>query len=174
MCQLQEASRHSESGALLHLQQERRGPDVPAMEEGSWKEACEMKRTPLKRSRKPMKRTPLKRKKPLKARNLKKRSEPGSAAYLKWIRSLPCIICGGVLGKSEAAHTKVLGDAGMAQKTTSRSCIPLCCWDHTLRWDSYHEIHPESEWAELHGVRLERLVQSLNDLYDSMRTRRAA
>lgn len=174
MCELQKETSHSQSRALLHLQQECGRQNVPEMEEGNRKEAFEMKRTPLKRSRKPMKRSPLKRKTPLRAKSLKKRSEPGSSAYLKWIRSLPCIICGGVLGKSEAAHTRVLGDAGMAQKTTSRSCIPLCCWDHTLRWDSYHEISPESEWAELHGVRLERLVQSLNDLYDAMRIRRAA
>ena len=67
-----------------------------------------------------------------------------------------------------------MGNAGMGKKSSSRSCIPLCIWDHTLRFDSYHEIRPESEWAELHGIRLTQIVQSLNDLYDAMRTKRAA
>lgn len=127
-----------------------------------------MKRTPLKRGNKP-----LKRKTPLRPRKKGKKSEPGSAAYLRWIRTLPCAICEGLMGKSEAAHTKVLGSSGAAQKTSSRSCIPLCIWDHTLLWNSYHEM-PESEWAELHGIDLAHLVQSLNSMYDSLRIRKAA
>lgn len=125
-----------------------------------------MKRTPLKRSTKPLKRTPLKRFTPLKKHKSGKRSEPGSAAYLKWIRSLPCIICEGLMGKSEAAHTKVMGSSGMAQKSNHRSCIPLCAWDHTLLWNSYHEL-PEQDWAELHHIDLLRIVQSLNSLWDA-------
>jgi hypothetical protein len=128
-----------------------------------------LKRTPLKRGTKRLKRyTPLRKSKP------GKKSEPGSSGYLKWIRSLPCVVCGGVRGKSEAAHTKILGVSGMAQKSTYRSCIPLCCWDHTLRFDSYHETQPEAEWAELHGLDLPSLVRSLNALWDSLRVRRAA
>ena len=127
-----------------------------------------MKRTPLKRGNKPLKRkTPLRKSRP-------KKSEPGSSAYLKWVRSLPCVVCNGARGKSEAAHTLILGNAGTGKKSTCKSCIPLCCWDHTLRFDSYHGIRPESEWAELHGIDLPALVQSLNDLYNAIRMKKAA
>jgi hypothetical protein len=124
-----------------------------------------------------MKRTPLKRYTPLRRSRPGKKSEPGSAAYLRWIRSLPCVICSGVRGPSEAAHTKVLGSAGMGQRSTYRSCIPLCSWDHTLRFDSYHEIVPENQWAELHNIDLPALVDQLNRAYGLMRSvprRRAA
>lgn len=149
---------------LLHLPQERGRKDVPPLEERE----VEVKRTPLKRGNKPLKRyTPLKKSKP-------KKSEPGSSAYLKWIRTLPCVVCDGVRGKSEAAHTLVYGNAGTGKKSTYRSCIPLCIWDHTLRFDSYHGIRPESEWAEVHSLDLNGIVQSLNDLWESVRRKKAA
>lgn len=44
------------------------------------------------------------------------------AAYLKFVRSLPCLGCGRRYGV-EAAHT---GPHGLSQKASDLSCIPLC------------------------------------------------
>ena len=59
------------------------------------------------------------------------------AAYLSWIRTLPCTACG-IEGRSEAAHTG--RDGGLSQKASDLSCVPLCADCHTMRPDSYHRI----------------------------------
>ena len=59
------------------------------------------------------------------------------AAYLRWIRTLPCTTCG-IEGRSEAAHTG--RDGGLSQKASDLSCVPLCAGCHTIRPDSYHRI----------------------------------
>ena len=59
------------------------------------------------------------------------------AAYLNWIRTLPCTACG-IEGRSEAAHTG--RDGGLSRKASDLSCVPLCADCHTMRPDSYHRI----------------------------------
>lgn len=132
-----------------------------------------MKRTPLKRSSKPLKRTPLKRVTPLRQRKPGKKAEPGSSVYLRWIRTLPCLVCGGAQGPSEAAHTKTHGSAGAGYKSSYLSCIPLCTHDHVLAGDSYHRVSPESCWAAHHGLDLDLIVRALNAGWE-LRRRRAA
>ncbi len=60
-------------------------------------------------------------------------------AYLTWIRSLGCAVCG--KGRTErvrveAAHTSALGPRGLSQKSSDFSAIPLCFWDHVGGPDS--------------------------------------
>lgn len=57
--------------------------------------------------------------------------------YRAFVRSLPCLVCSGACGPSEAAHTGF--DGGMRLKASDFTCVPLCAWDHTLAPDSYHE-----------------------------------
>lgn len=121
-----------------------------------------------------MKRTALKRYTPLRPRSMKNSRRPAESAYLKWVRSLACAVCGGANGKSEAAHTKVLGGGGIALKSDHKSAIPLCPWCHRLATDSYHASTPESRWAAYHDLDLQQLVADLNHQYEAMRAARKA
>lgn len=118
-----------------------------------------------------MKRTGfLRRYTPLAKVSKKNSRPPAHSGYVAWIRTLPCAVCDGAKGKSEAAHTKVLGRG--SRRSMNRSCIPLCVWCHTAGEDSYHRIQPESRWADYHGVELAELVLRLNTCYDLMRENR--
>lgn len=118
-----------------------------------------------------MKRTQLRRFTPLRPRAVGKRRPPAETRYRAWIRSLPCAICDGAHGRSEAAHTTVLGGRGMAQKADNKSCIPLCPHCHTQADDSYHHITPEWRWADYHGLDLPELVHRLIAAWDLMARR---
>ena len=76
--------------------------------------------------------------------------------YLKWIRTLPCLVCGSVW-RIEAAHT---GPHGMAQKSPDRSCIPLCARHHRSGKDSYHRLGPKA-FEEKHGLNLRGIADDL-------------
>lgn len=45
-------------------------------------------------------------------------------AYLRWIATLPCIVCG-IEGYTQAAHQNK--DRGLGQKSSDLDCFPLCC-----------------------------------------------
>ncbi len=77
--------------------------------------------------------------------------------YLNWIRTLPCLVCGSAW-RIEASHT---GPHGMAQKSSDRSCIPLCSRHHRSANDSYHKLGPKA-FEEKHGLNLRRIVEDLN------------
>jgi hypothetical protein len=128
-----------------------------------------MKRTPLKRKT-PLKRgAPLKRKTPLSPRSKTNSRQPSESSYMNWIRSLPCVCCEGAKGKSEAAHTTVLGKSGIGAKSPNRSTIPLCAWCHRLATDAYHALTPERMWAEYHALDLPKLVADLNTEFQQKR-----
>jgi hypothetical protein len=96
---------------------------------------------------------------------------PAHSGYVLWIRNLPCAVCDGARGRSQHAHTKVLGRG--SRRRMNRSAIPLCVWCHTAADDSYHAIQPESRWADLHGIDLPELVHRLNSCYDLTRAGKA-
>lgn len=66
-----------------------------------------------------------------------------SPKYLRFIRSLPCCVCGGL--ETEAAHQRIFGSAGTGIKPPDSMAIPLCHNCHTMEhsmgaksfWDSY-------------------------------------
>lgn len=88
------------------------------------------------------------------------------AAYLRYIRSQPCVVCGSQRGV-EAAHT---GPRGLSQKACDRGTIPLCRAHHQVGKYSYHGLGPRA-FAELYGLAITALVSELNAGYDSRKER---
>ncbi len=101
-----------------------------------------------------MKRTPLRR-----VSKKKKRGPPRSEKYKSWIKTLPCIVCGRY--GCDPAHTKVIDYAGMSQKTSDFSCIPLCRPCH----DTYHAYGRETEWAAHVGKDILAIVTDLQQRF---------
>ncbi len=85
-------------------------------------------------------------------------SPPRDPKYLAWIRTLPCLVCGSSW-KTEAAHTR---SHGMAQKSSDRSCIPLCARHHRTGNDSYHKLGARA-FEEKHMLNLRRIVDDFNE-----------
>jgi hypothetical protein len=78
-------------------------------------------------------------------------------AYLRWIRSLPCLVCR-TTRAVEAAHT---GPHGLSQKSSDLSAIPLCGRHHRTGDDSYHRLGPR-KFAEVHELNLPAIVARLS------------
>ena len=78
-------------------------------------------------------------------------------AYLRWIRSLPCSVCG-TNRTVEAAHT---GPHGVSQKSSDRSAIPLCARHHRTGQDSYHKLGPR-QFSEAHHLDIPAIVARLS------------
>jgi hypothetical protein len=100
-------------------------------------------------------------------RRKRRRGPERSPAYLTWIRTLGCVVCGRgarEFTRIDAAHTTVLGPRGLGQKSSDFSAIPLCSWDHLAGPDSYHRLG-EQRFAERHGINLQKLVSDLNESY---------
>ena len=77
--------------------------------------------------------------------------------YLRWIRTLPCSVCG-TTRYVEAAHT---GPRGLSQKSSDTSAIPLCPQHHRTGHDSYHKLGPR-RFSELHHLDIPALVARLS------------
>lgn len=77
-----------------------------------------------------------------------------SEKYKRYIRSLPCLICG---GKSEAAHT---GGGGMGLKGPDDGCIPLCHGHHM----ESHRIG-EKTFARKYRLDYGRITTKLKEQY---------
>lgn len=65
------------------------------------------------------------------------------SAYLRWIRSLPCVVCRvwGLTrfeyGRVESAH---VGMRGMKQKCADTETLPLCAHHHRTGPHSHHAL----------------------------------
>ena len=77
--------------------------------------------------------------------------------YLRWIRTLPCVVCG-TTRYVEAAHT---GPHGLGQKSADSTAVPLCPRHHRTGNDSYHKLGIR-RFADVHSLRLHEIVNSLN------------
>jgi hypothetical protein len=77
--------------------------------------------------------------------------------YLRWIRTLPCSVCG-TTRQIEAAHT---GPHGISQKSSDLSAIPLCRKHHRTGDDSYHSLGPR-RFAEVHSLNIRAIVARLS------------
>ena len=84
-------------------------------------------------------------------------------AYLAWIRTLPCILCGRI-NLIEAAHINAVGPRGLWQKTSDFSAVPLCAPHHREAALSYHRLG-EQRFAREHDIDLPQLVGTLNDVF---------
>ena len=91
------------------------------------------------------------------------------AAYLRWVRTLPCACCN--RRASEAAH---MGPHGLGQKSSDLSAIPLCRVHHRTGKDSYHKLGPvKFEQAHPH-LKVAELIVRLNGIYELISERRTA
>ena len=77
-------------------------------------------------------------------------------AHLKWIRTLPCVVCGSTQ-YVEAAHT---GPHGLGQKSADSTTIPLCVRHHRTGNDSYHKLGPR-QFAEAHQLKVSEILNAL-------------
>ena len=64
--------------------------------------------------------------------------------YLRFIRTLPCVVCAtwalkipGYYGWVEAAH---VGERGLGQKCPDQETLPLCVWHHRAGPKSVHVL----------------------------------
>jgi hypothetical protein len=109
-------------------------------------------------------RTPLRRRDRIRLRRSQPRRGPDrDVAYLAWIRTLACAVCGKESGV-EAAHTTALGPRGLSQESSDYSAIPLCIWQHRGNADSYHALG-ERKFVEMHGLDIRELAGRLIWLY---------
>lgn len=73
--------------------------------------------------------------------------------HLKFIRSLPCLICGNNI-ETEAAHIRMIDRSvakpmtGIATKSDDRFTVPLCGREHR----SQHDTGNEHEWWTARGI----------------------
>lgn len=81
------------------------------------------------------------------------------ANYLKFIRNLPCLVCGG-----QAAHAHHSEFRGLGEKGSDYSCIPLCSPHHTGRSDSIHAIGID-KFEVRHKLDIDKIVQQLLSQY---------
>lgn len=82
----------------------------------------------------------------------KKRPRKESVDHLKWIRTLPCIICG-THKEVEAAHIRMgslihgKNSTGAGEKPSDCWSLPICAEHHRTRPDAQHVIGEEQFWA---------------------------
>ena len=83
-------------------------------------------------------------------------------AYLRWIRTQPCVVrgCGHSFRFVEAAH---VGERGLSQRCSDLETIPLCSHHHRTGRDSQHRLG-KAFWAH-HGLDRDALVKQFNYLY---------
>lgn len=65
--------------------------------------------------------------------------------HLKFIASLPCIICGAA--DVQAAHLRSGNSAGMGLKSGDDKTLPLCLFHHAEQ----HKCGNEAKWWSNHG-----------------------
>ena len=80
-----------------------------------------------------------------------------SAAYLKFIRSLPCIACGGTR-RMEAMH---VGPRGLGQKVDDKDALPGCLWCHR----ELHDLGPVA-FSEKYGLDFQALQSKLRLFFE--------
>ena len=78
---------------------------------------------------------------------LPKRERWESKAYLRWVKSQPCVICG--IQADDAHHIIGHGQGGMGTKAHDLFTNPLCREEH----DALHRA--PSRWEEEHGTQIE-------------------
>ena len=92
-----------------------------------------------------------------------KRGQARDAAYLDWIRSLPCCACG-TKRNIEAAH--VGHDGGMRQKCSDFATAPLCADCHRSGPYSFHGLNGGARaFAAMNCLDFDALVQRYNHAY---------
>lgn len=81
-----------------------------------------------------------------------------STAYLKFVRSLPCIACGGTRSV-EAMHC---GPRGLGQKVDDKQALPGCRYCHR----ELHEVGPVA-FAAKYALDYGALITKLNEFFEA-------
>ncbi|MCK5616199.1 DUF968 domain-containing protein [Candidatus Pacearchaeota archaeon] len=84
-----------------------------------------------------------------------------SKAYLEFIKTLPCVVCGREAGEYLSvvpAHQK-LGEGGIGIKPPDTHCLPLCHYCHT------HEHRGERTFWQGVNINRERIIIKCLTLY---------
>ena len=79
-----------------------------------------------------------------------------SKKYLKWVASLPCLLC--LHTECQAHHITIAEKRGFGQKVSDKFTIPLCCVHH-------HQLHMVSE-RKFWNILQVNPVDYSNILYD--------
>lgn len=82
-----------------------------------------------------------------------------SPKHLRFIRSLPCLIC--FSSASEAAHIRMFTDGGASLKPSDNYTVPLCHRDHLRQ----HNVGELTFWGGEEMVR--KLIQFALTLVDA-------
>lgn len=85
------------------------------------------------------------------------------ANYLKFIRNLPCLVCG-----VQASHAHHASFRGLGEKGSDLSAIPLCHDHHTGKSDSIHSIGID-KFEVKHKVDITSIQVSLFQQYKRLR-----
>lgn len=97
-------------------------------------------------------------------RRAARRGPARDAAYLTWIRSLPCAACGRA-ARSEAAHVGTDGGTGI--KANDYSAIPLCAACHRVGPNSYH-MAGKRTFAAMWCLDYNGIVARLNAVWEQL------
>ena len=103
--------------------------------------------------------------------------------YLKWLHTLPCVVCVALSGQdcehrtthiwqntpTEAAH---IGIRGLSQKCPDREAIPLCSTVHHREGpESAHKLG-KAFWSH-HGLDPKKLIADLNERFEAEEGRKS-
>lgn len=81
-----------------------------------------------------------------------------SSSYLRFVRGLPCVACGGTRN-IEAMHC---GPKGLGQKRDDKDALPGCRYCHK----ELHEVGPDA-FAEKYKLDISALVLKWNAFFES-------
>lgn len=97
-------------------------------------------------------------------RKAESRRSRTDAAYLDWIRSLPCAVCGAA-PRNEAHHEPTKSHSG-GGAWHDRKTIPLCTACHTGGPKARHTFGSVKNWQLAVGISAEALIARLNAAYE--------
>lgn len=92
-------------------------------------------------------------------RSKPRRGRVRNAAYLGWIRTLPCLVCSS--WPVEAAHT---GARGFGMKADDVTAIPLCSEHHRTGRTAHHVLG--RRFWDAHEIDRDEVIADLNARYE--------
>lgn len=91
---------------------------------------------------------------------------PRYIAYLGWIKTLPCAICGRTGSEYFAVEAAHSGPRGLSQKTSDRNAIPLCVEHHRAGRNAQHQL--QKNFEARFGLDIAQLIVRLNRAWELM------
>lgn len=82
------------------------------------------------------------------------------SAYMGWIKTLPCAVCGRQASEYFAIEAAHFGLRGLSRKTEDSNCIPLCVEHHREGPLSAHVL--QRRFEPFHKLDVPQLIARLN------------